>query len=156
MKKQKWAVFFLLAGRLAASSSFSFVQMIAGNGQDRVSAVAAGPDGSLYIVGTTTSTNFATTIATTVPFGAPANANVAQVFSPPYSAPAGSGPLTLLVNGQGLQPGWQALWNGAPRPTQFLSQYQLQLTLDSPDTDPPSLAFVSVADATGEQVRQQV
>jgi hypothetical protein len=51
MKKQKWAVFFLMAGRLAASSSFSFVQMIAGNGQDRVSAVAAGPDGSLYIAG---------------------------------------------------------------------------------------------------------
>ena len=42
--------------------------------------MAAGPDGSLYIAGATSSTNFTTTTATTVPFGAPTSPSAPQAF----------------------------------------------------------------------------
>lgn len=54
--------------------------------------------------------------------------------------------LVINVNGTGLRQGWEVLWNGQPRPTEYLSQYQLRVTLRPGDVERASLGWISVRD----------
>ena len=71
----------------------------------------------------------------------------------PQTLEVDSGERSILVTGNGFQPGWQVLWNGSPRETVFLSQYRLQVNLQAEDTASPSLSSVSVVDQGNQLVR---
>lgn len=67
-------------------------------------------------------------------------------MSPPELASGEPDPVVVVVNGTGLHEGWEALWNGQPRPTRFINSYQLSLTLKPEDVSSPSLNWISIRD----------
>jgi centrosomal CEP192-like protein len=62
----------------------------------------------------------------------------------PSSATAGSSGLTLTVNGAGFTATSTVLWNGAARPTTFVSSSQLRATISTADLASPASVPVSV------------
>jgi thermitase len=67
----------------------------------------------------------------------------------PTSRPAGSGAFTLTVNGTGFTSGASVLWNGATRPTTFVSSTQLTAAIPATDLATTGSASVSVANPDG-------
>jgi hypothetical protein len=66
----------------------------------------------------------------------------------PTSAIAGSGALTLTVNGSNFINGSQVRWNGATRTTTFISATQLQAAIPATDTATAGNASVTVFNPT--------
>src|SRR5215831_349073 len=68
---------------------------------------------------------------------------ISQPLSPSSAAPGGSG-FTLTVNGTGFATGAQVNWNGARRPTTFVSGSQLRATISASDLAAPGTATITV------------
>lgn len=64
-------------------------------------------------------------------------------------AVAGSGPITIGVNGMNFANGAQVLWNGSPRPTTFVSSTLLNATLSADDMAWPGDSAISVQNPSG-------
>jgi hypothetical protein len=62
----------------------------------------------------------------------------------PASAPAGSAPVTLTVNGTNFLSGSIVRWNGQDRPTTFVSAAQLRATISASDLASAGTAQVTV------------
>lgn len=62
----------------------------------------------------------------------------------PGSATAGSGDLAVIVNGSGFVRRSQVRWNGAPRPTQFVSSNRLTVVIPASDLAAAGAAKVDV------------
>jgi predicted outer membrane repeat protein len=63
----------------------------------------------------------------------------------PASAPAGGAAFTLTINGANFIAGSQALWNGASRPTAFVSATQLTVQIGAADITGGGSAGITVA-----------
>jgi hypothetical protein len=79
-------------------------------------------------------------------FGVPAGNPVPLISSPlvPSSALPGAPAFTLTVNGTGFVSGAVVNWNGSPRPTHFVDDSQLTVSIMSSDVFMPSTAWVTV------------
>src|SRR5262249_50116583 len=62
----------------------------------------------------------------------------------PKSASAGSGGFTLIVHGSGFASSSVILWNGQPRPTEYISPTEIRATIPASDLDSPGLRAVTV------------
>src|SRR5207249_3666329 len=113
------------------------------NGADRATTVvsatqltAAIPAADIAAPGTAQVTAFNPT-----PGGGRSNAQTFTITNPvptttglsPASAPAGGPGFTLTVNGSGFIPGSLVRWNGADRPTTFVSATQLTAAIPAAD-----------------------
>lgn len=79
-----------------------------------------------------------------VPLAAGANVNPGIAsLTPNHSATSSTG-MTVSVSGVGFAPGATVRWNGADRPTAFISPTQLTVTLPGTDLGVPSLSSISV------------
>lgn len=63
----------------------------------------------------------------------------------PSSVNAGQGPITLTVNGSNFASGAVVRWNGANRPTTFVSATRLTATIPASDLAAPSTAQITVS-----------
>ncbi len=66
----------------------------------------------------------------------------------PSSAAPGSAGGTVTVNGQGFDAASTVLWNGSVRPTAFVSETQLQVSISAADSQSAGIAQVSVVNPT--------
>jgi hypothetical protein len=89
-------------------------------------------------------TRTATSPAVTVPQTAPTNPVPVLNSIAPTSVAAGSGGFTLTVNGNGFVSSSVVRWNGADRPTAFMSVSQLQTTISTADVASAGSAAVTV------------
>ena len=71
-------------------------------------------------------------------FSSPPDTAVTTSYLQPYEISAGTAEPSVIVNGTGLRKGWVGLWNGQPRPTQYLNSYQLRVMLLAEDVESPS------------------
>src|SRR5439155_10205 len=93
------------------------------------------------------------TVVTPTPGGGTSAAQTFTVNNPapgltgltPTGATAGTGPLTLLVNGSGFVSGSTVRWNGAPRTTTFLSATQLTAAISAAHVTAAGTAQITVA-----------
>jgi len=67
----------------------------------------------------------------------------------PASAPAGTSPLTLTVDGLGFASGATVRWNGSPRATTFVSPTRVLASIGAADLAAPADALVTVANPSG-------
>jgi hypothetical protein len=99
--------------------------------------------------------DIATAGSVSITVGTPAGTSAAQMFSvsnpapvvnglAPASATAGTGPLTLVVNGSGFTSASTVLWNGNSRTTAFASASQLTAIITAADVAVAGTAQVSV------------
>ena len=70
----------------------------------------------------------------------------------PGSVPAGTRAFVLLVSGQDFVSGATVLWNGAARPTNFVSLTQLAATIPATDVITAGSATITVRNGAGEPV----
>jgi len=72
--------------------------------------------------------------------------SVPTIYQPlvPAATPPGGGAFTLTVNGTGFAPGASVLWNGAAKPTTFVSSSQLQAAIPAADIVHPGTITVRV------------
>ncbi|MFM8395849.1 MAG: FISUMP domain-containing protein, partial [Acidobacteriota bacterium] len=66
----------------------------------------------------------------------------------PVSTPAGGGPFTLTVNGNGFVSGAIIRWNGANRPTSLVSATKVTTQISAADIANPGAAVVTVVNPT--------
>jgi predicted phage baseplate assembly protein len=102
---------------------------IAAPGAASITVVNPGPGG-----GTSAALSFALTT----------NAVPAIVSMAPASALAGGPAFTLIVNGTGFAPGAEVRWDGAPRPTAFVSSAELTAAIGAADIAAPAMPAVTV------------
>ena len=80
----------------------------------------------------------------TVTVSAGVNGVPSIVSLSPARASAGAGAFTLTVNGAGFATASEVRWNGAARPTTFVSATQLRCAITAADVAAPSTASVTV------------
>jgi uncharacterized protein (TIGR03437 family) len=78
----------------------------------------------------------------------PDNLSLSTVVLTPSRIAADSDATPVIVNGYGFTSGMVVQWNNQPRPTQFLDDTRLQVTLSGNDLESPSLGAIAVWDAS--------
>jgi hypothetical protein len=76
------------------------------------------------------------------------NASLPAATLSPTHVAADTGSANIYINGGGFTLGMVATWNGAARPTQFVSSAQLQISLSGADLETPGLGMIAVWDST--------
>lgn len=133
---------------------------LGGSEDDEFASVATDAAGNVYVSGITSSSNFPTTpnaFSTRLnrsgydafaiklyPIRITATTPVISSLDPP-SATANQGDLTLTVNGLNFVDGSVVRWNGAERPTTFVSETVLQVAIDAADLAAVATVTVTVA-----------
>jgi subtilisin family serine protease len=89
-------------------------------------------------------------VATSAPVTVDPSLNPRPVASSlfPTHAPVGGAALTLTVNGSGFMASSIVQWNGAPRPTTFVSATQMRISVDTSDLASSGTAQVTVQSPT--------